>query len=82
MFLLACAIEGDAHQGLCQQISADADGSEKLSSDKARRQGRSPPFPPLFPLNLALALLHSLSHALSFVISAVRMEWALTKCCD
>lgn len=26
VFLLACAIEGDARQGLCQQISTDADG--------------------------------------------------------
>lgn len=29
VFLLACAIEGDTHQGLCQQISTDADGRWK-----------------------------------------------------
>lgn len=88
VFLLACAIEGDACQGLCQQISTDADGRWKSpqwrelgGSSRLRSQGCPPLFTPLVPLNLLPWYLHLFfTHALCLALSLLQLTYLLQQC--
>lgn len=66
MFLLACAIEGDVHQGLWQQISTDADGRWKAPGRWGSWAGPLSPFSPTFSFeSLSCFIAYSFTHTLS-----------------